>query len=361
MAVSDRNVSKLGSAVGLGDADLVEMYRLVALTRALDERMWVLNRAGRIPFVISGQGHEGAQVGLTWPLRRQHDWIAPFYRSIATCLTFGMSPRDIMTAQYATASDPSSGGRQMPGHYGSREFNLVSVSSPVATQLLHAVGIALAAKVRKTDQVAMTFMGEGSSNQGDVHEGLNFAAIHKLPFVFVVENNGYAISVPSAKELSVVDVADRASGYGIPGVVVDGSDVLACYAAGRDAVDRARNGGGPTLIEAKVTRLTAHSSDDQQTKYRTEEELASEKARDALPRFRAQLADAGVLTPQVEEELAAGIKAAVDDATDYAEAQPDPDPATAMRWVYAEEWPSETPPPWGFGTAGGHAAEHEER
>jgi 2-oxoisovalerate dehydrogenase E1 component alpha subunit len=233
------------------------------------------------------------------------------------------------------------------------------VSSPVATQLLHAVGIALAAKVRKTDQVAMTFMGEGSSNQGDVHEGLNFAAIHKLPFVFVVENNGYAISVPAAKELSVVDVADRASGYGMPGIVVDGSDVLACYRAARDAVDRARSGGGPTLIEAKVTRLTAHSSDDQQTKYRSEEELAAEKARDPLPRFRAQLTEAGVLTPEIEAELAASIKEAVDDATEYAEAQPDPDPTTAMRWVYAEEWPSEAPPAWGFGTAGGHAGEHE--
>jgi 2-oxoisovalerate dehydrogenase E1 component alpha subunit len=318
----------------------------------------VLNRAGRIPFVISGQGHEGAQVAITWPLRRQHDWVAPFYRSIATCLTFGMSPRDIMTAQYATSSDPSSGGRQMPGHYGSREFNLVSVSSPVATQLLHAVGIALAAKVRRTDQVAMTFMGEGSSNQGDVHEGLNFAAIHKLPFVFVVENNGYAISVPAAKELSVADVASRASGYGMPGVVVDGSDVIECYRVASEAVDRARRGDGPTLIEAKVTRLTGHSSDDQQTKYRSEEELASEKARDPLPRFRAQLHDAGILTDAVEERLAAEITAAVHDATEYAESQPDPDPSTAMRWVYAEEWPSEGPPPWGFGTAGGHAEAH---
>ena len=153
----------------------------------------------RIPFVICGQGHEGAQVGIAWALEKGKDWIAPFYRSIATCLTFGMSARDILTAQYATASDPSSGGRQMPGHYGSHEHNIVSVSSPVATQLLHAVGIALAAKIRKTGQVAMTTMGEGSSNQGDVHEGLNFAAIHKLPFVFVVENNGYAISVPSPR------------------------------------------------------------------------------------------------------------------------------------------------------------------
>jgi 2-oxoisovalerate dehydrogenase E1 component alpha subunit len=294
-------------------------------------------------------------VGITWPLRKHHDWVAPFYRSIATGLAFGMSARDIMTAQYATASDPSSGGRQMPGHYGSHEHNLVSVSSPVATQLLHAVGIALAARVRRTDQVAMTFMGEGSSNQGDVHEGLNFAAIHKLPFVFVVENNGYAISVPASKELSVEDVASRASGYGIPGVVVDGTDVLACYRASREAVDRARRGDGPTLIEAKVTRLTAHSSDDQQTKYRSEADLEAGKAMDPLPRFRAQLAEAGILTDDVLGKLATEIIAAVDDATEYAESQPDPDPSTAMKWVFAEDWPSETPPPWGLERGeGGH-------
>ena len=335
MAVTRRNDSQPGAGLGLSEADLIEMYRLVALSRAVDERMWILNRAGRIPFVISGQGHEGAQVGIAWAFEKGHDWITPYYRSIATCLTFGMSARDIMTAQYATASDPSSGGRQMPGHYGNREHNILSVSSPVATQLLHAVGIALAAKIRKTGQVAMASMGEGSSNQGDVHEGLNFAAIHKLPFVFVVENNGYAISVPAAMEVSVPNVADRASGYGIPGVVVDGADVLACYAASREAVARARAGGGPTLIEAKVTRLTGHSSDDQQTKYRSAEELASERGHDALPRFRAQLREAGVLTDEIEARLTTEITAAVHDATEYAEAEADPDPATAMRYVYA--------------------------
>jgi 2-oxoisovalerate dehydrogenase E1 component alpha subunit len=337
MAVTSDKDSHLGAELGLSDADLLEMYHLVALARAVDERMWILNRAGRIPFVISGQGHEGAQVGIAWAFKRGHDWIAPFYRSIATCLTFGMSPRDIMTAQYATASDPSSGGRQMPGHYGSHEHNIVSVSSPVATQLLHAVGIALAAKIRKTGQVAMASMGEGSSNQGDVHEGLNFAAIHKLPFIFVVENNGYAISVPAVMELAIPDVADRASGYGIPGVVVDGSDVLACYGAARDAVARARAGDGPTLIEAKVTRLTGHSSDDQQTKYRSAEELASELGRDALPTFRGQLRDAGVLTDEIEARLMTEIAAAVEDATEYGESQPDPDPETATRYVYADD------------------------
>jgi 2-oxoisovalerate dehydrogenase E1 component alpha subunit len=358
MAVTKATDSSLATSVGLTDEDLVAMYRLVALARALDERMWVLNRAGRIPFVISGQGHEGAQVGITWPLTKGHDWIAPFYRSIATCLTFGMRAQDILTAQYAKAIDLSSGGRQMPGHYGNVANNLVSLSSPVATQMLHAVGIALAAKIRKTGQVAMTSMGEGSSNQGDFHEGLNFAAIHKLPFILCVENNGYAISVPAERQLAVPDVAARASGYGIPGVVVDGSDVLACYRAAKTAVDRARRGEGPTLIEAKVIRLTAHSSDDQQTKYRPEQELADLRSHDALPRFRGELHDAGVLTDEIEATINAEVKAEIDEATDYAENAAEPTPDTAMKWVFAEDWPSETPPAWGFG--GSHGLEGHE-
>ena len=152
--------------------------------------------------------------------------------------------------------------------------------------------------------------------------------------------------MPAEKELSVKDVAVRASGYGIPGVIVDGTDVLACYAAGREAIDRARSGGGPTLIEAKVTRLTAHSSDDQQTKYRTEEDLAEGRAHDPLPIFREQLRGAGVLTDELEAALDAEIAALVEDATDFAEGEADPDPFTAVDHVYAEAWPSEAPPPW---------------
>jgi len=336
----------LAGAFGLADADLLAMFRTMALARALDERMWVLNRSGRAPFVISGQGHEGAQVGIAWPLRRDHDWVAPFYRSIATCLVAGMTPRELMLAQFARASDPSSGGRQMPGHYGHPGHHVVSVSSPVATQILHAAGIALAARIRGVDEVAMAIMGEGSSNQGDVHEALNFAAIHRLPFVFVVENNGYAISVPAEKQLSVKDVAARAAAYGIPGVVVDGTDVLGCYAAAREAVDRARRGVGPSLIEAKVTRLTGHSSDDQQTKYRSEEELAETRARDPLPIFRARLRDAGVLDDAAEAALAREVTAAVEDATSFAEAEPDPDPSTGVDHVYGDPAAAEPPPPW---------------
>ncbi len=181
-----------------------------------------------------------------------------------------MTPRDIMIAQFARADDPSApADGRCPATTARPSHHVLSTSSPVATQLLHAVGIALAAKIRGTGQVALTELGEGSSNQGDFHEGLNFAGIHHLPVVFVVENNGYAISVPMALRVGRADIAMRAAGYAMPGVVVDGGDVLACYRAGREAIDRARRGDGPTLIEAKVMRLTAHSSDDQQTKYRS--------------------------------------------------------------------------------------------
>ncbi len=332
-------IGRLAESVGLTDEDLVQMYRRVALARAIDERMWVLNRAGRVPFVISGQGHEGAQVGIISALRQDFDWLVPYYRSVAGVLTFGMTPREILLAQYAKAVDPSSGGRQMPGHYGSAAHNIVSTSSPVATQILHAVGIALAAQIRRTGQVALTEMGEGAANQGDVHEALNFAGIRKLPVITVIENNGYAISVPASKQSAVIDFATRAAGYGIAGLVVDGADVLGCYRAGREAVERARRGEGATLIEAKVTRLTAHSSDDQQTKYRTSEELEQEKLRDPLPCFREQLLEAGVLTSELVDRIAADNVTAVNDATDWAEQQADPSVESATWYVYAEDHP----------------------
>ena len=215
------------AALGLSDADVLDMYRGMLLARAVDERMWLMQRAGKIAFIISVQGHEGAQVATSWPMRRGHDWMAPFYRSIASALTFGMSAEDIITAHLAKGDDVSSGGRQMPGHYGGAPYNIVSLSSPVGTQVLHAVGIAMGAWVRGDDVVAMTQFGEGTANQGEVHEAMNFAGVHKLPVIFVCENNGYAISVPLERQVAGGSVAARAAGYGMPGVVVDGTDPLA--------------------------------------------------------------------------------------------------------------------------------------
>jgi 2-oxoisovalerate dehydrogenase E1 component alpha subunit len=306
----------------------------------------VLNRSGRVHFVISGQGHEGAEAGVTAALTPGRDWLLPYYRSMTGVMAMGMTPRDVFLHQFGKADDPGSGGRQMPSHYGHAGHRIFTSSSPVGTQILHAAGIALAAKLRGVPEVALVAMGEGSANQGDVHEALNFAGIHRLPMILLVENNGYAISVPAELQTAVRDVAIRAAGYAMPGVVVDGSDVIGCYLAARAAVARALAGDGPTVIEAKVTRLTGHSSDDQQTKYRSAEELDAQRARDPLPRFRDELRAAGLLDASTEAGIAAEVAAAVDDATDFAEASPDPDPSTLLLHVYAEPGdPVPGPPP----------------
>jgi 2-oxoisovalerate dehydrogenase E1 component alpha subunit len=323
--------------LGLSDEDVLAMYRAMLLARAVDERMWLMQRAGKIAFIISGQGHEGAQVGLTWPMRRNLDWLAPYYRSIASALTFGMTAEDIITAHLAKGDDVSSGGRQMPGHYGGAPYNIVSLSSPVGTQVLHAVGIAMGGWVKGDDVVALTSFGEGTANQGEVHEAMNFAGVHRLPVIFVCENNGYAISVPLDKQVGGGRVAIRAEGYGFPGVTVDGGDVLGSYAAAKQAHERARRGEGPTLIEAKVVRLTSHSSDDDQRRYRDPAEVEALKEHDPVLIFARQLREMSLLTEEADERMRAEVKAEVNEASKRAEARPDPDPETAHLHVYAKE------------------------
>ncbi len=325
--------------LGLSDDDVLAMYRAMLLARAVDERMWLMQRAGKIAFIISGQGHEGAQVATSWPMRRGQDWMAPYYRSIASTLAFGMSAEDIVTAHLAKGDDVSSGGRQMPGHYGGAPYNIVSLSSPVGTQVLHAVGIAMGAWVRGDDVVTMTQFGEGTSNQGEIHEAMNFAGVHNLPVIFVCENNGYAISVPLDRQVAGGSVAARAAGYGMPGVVVDGGDVLACYAAAKEAHERARRGEGPTLIEARVVRLTSHSSDDDQRRYRDPAEVESLKEHDPIPTFATTLRESGVLTDEVDDQLRADVKAEVNEASKRAEARPEPTADDAHERVYAEPIP----------------------
>lgn len=337
MAARDTRVAEARhEALGLTTDQLLDMYFQLALARALDERMWVLQRAGLVPFVISGQGHEGAQVGIMWATDRERDWLVPYYRSLAACLVKGMTPRDLMLGLFARDGDPSSGGRQMPAHWAHAARRIFTTSSPVATQYLHAAGIAYAAKLRGTGELAVASMGEGSTSQGDWHEALNFAGIHKLPVIFMVENNRYAISVPIRLQMGVPDVAARAQGYGFPGVVVDGSDVLACYAAAREAVRRARAGEGPTLIECKVERLTAHSSEDSQEKYRPTDDIEASRSKDPLVVFKHYLEQAGILDEARYTQIHSRVKAEVTDATDFAEARPMPDPATLTRHVFRE-------------------------
>jgi 2-oxoisovalerate dehydrogenase E1 component alpha subunit len=321
---------------GLTRDRLRAMYRDMLLGRLLDQRVLVLNRQGRAPFAISGQGHEGAQVGVGYALRRDYDWIIPYYRDISLVLVMGMEPRDQLLAALAKAGDPNSGARQMPAHYSSRRHNIVTGGSPVATQILHAVGVAQAFKYRGEDRVVVATVGEGGTSEGDWHEGLNWAAIHRLPVIFLVENNGFAISVPQSLQMAVGHVADRAAGYGMPGVSVDGGDVLAVYRAASEAVDRARRGGGPTLLEAACVRLQSHSSDDDQRRYRSAEDLAEMRRHDPLERFRADLESSSILADGEAEQIRQECQSLIDEAQAEADQAPAPDPDTALRYVYGE-------------------------
>lgn len=322
--------------LGLSDEQVLEMFRTMLLARKIDERMWLLNRAGKIPFVISCQGQEAAQVGAAFALDREKDYALPYYRDMGVVLAFGMTAKELMLSAFAKAGDPNSGGRQMPGHFGQKKNRIVTGSSPVTTQVPHAVGIALAGKMEKKDLVTFVTFGEGSSNQGDFHEGANFAGVHKLPIIFMCENNKYAISIPVEKQLACKNVSDRAIGYGMPGYTIDGNDPLAVYKAVKEAADRGRRGEGPTLIETVSYRLTAHSSDDDDRVYRDKEEVEEAKKKDSIITFAAYLKEAGVLTEESEKQMLDEIMHIVNEATEYAENAPYAAPEDALKHVYAE-------------------------
>ena len=322
--------------VGLTADCLLEMYKTMLLARRIDERMWLLNRSGKIPFVISCQGQEAAQVGAAFALDTQKDYVLPYYRDVGVVLTFGMSAKELMLSAFAKAEDPNSGGRQMPGHFGKRNCRIVTGSSPVTTQVPHAVGIALAGQMDGKDLVTFVTFGEGSSNQGDFHEGANFAGVHKLPVIFMCENNKYAISVPIEKQLACEKVSDRAIGYGMPGVTVNGNDPIGVYGAVKAAVDRARKGEGPSLIETITYRLTAHSSDDDDRAYRAQDEVVEAKANDPLLTFSAYLKEFAILNDELEQEIHAEVMRTVNEATEYAENAPYASPESALDYVYGE-------------------------
>lgn len=323
--------------LGLTKQDLGAIYETMVRARKIDERMWKLNRAGKIPFVVSCQGQEAAQVGAAFALEKGTDYILPYYRDVAVVLHFGQTARDLMLSAFAKAEDPNSGGRQMPGHFGSKQHRIVTGSSPVTTQVPHAVGVALAAKLKKEELVTFVSFGEGSSNQGDFHEGANFAGVHKLPVILFCENNKYAISVPLSKQLACERVSDRAKGYGMPGVTVDGTDPIAVYVAVKEARARALRGEGPTLIEAEVERLVPHSSDDDDKAYRSVEELADLKNRDGNQLFRKRLIEDGVMTEEELAEIEANVDREVNEATAYADKAPYASPESTMDHVYEGE------------------------
>jgi 2-oxoisovalerate dehydrogenase E1 component alpha subunit len=315
---------------------LLGMYRTMVMARAVDERMWLLQRQGAIAFTIPCKGQEAAQVGAVAAFDASKDWFYPYYRDVGVILALGFTPRQVFAGGFGRADDPTSGGRQMPYHWSLPKVRIVTQSSPVATQIPQAAGTAMALQLRGEDGAVFCSFGEGSTSKGDFHEGVNFAAVRKAPVVFFCENNQYAISVPLDKQMAVHSVADRATAYGIPGETVDGNDVLATHAVVRRAVERARAGEGPTLIEARTYRLMAHSSGDDDRNYRTREEIAEWAKRDPILRFKEQLIARGVLDEARDKALRAEVADRVDADTDAAEQAPGPEVSDAMRFVYAE-------------------------
>jgi 2-oxoisovalerate dehydrogenase E1 component alpha subunit len=326
-------------ALGLGRDDLLAMYRVMITARLLDEAALRQNRMGRAPFVVPAEGHEACQVGTAWPMRKGTDVWLPYYRDLAVVLTAGMTPYEVFLGVFAKAEDPSSGGRQMPSHWGHARLGIISGSSPIATQLPHAAGIAYAARYRGEDVVVGCWFGDGATSEGDWHEGINFAGVHKLPVIFVCENNHYAISVPQSKQMAIEDVADRARGYGFPGIVVDGNDVLACYSAMKTAHERARAGDGPTLIECKTYRFLGHTSDDDDKTYRRRDEVEEARHRDPLQVFGEYLRTHDVLDDVGAEAMRSEVKGEIDVAIADAWSAADPEPGSALRHVFEEPAP----------------------
>jgi len=314
--------------------EFLQLYRWMCTAKALDDRMHILVKQGRAPFVGSSRGHEGIQVASTAALGRD-DWLVPHYRGLANAVVRGLTMKEWMLAVFAKAADPLSGGRNIPGGcYSYRALKIAPVSQVVASWIPKAAGIAYASKLAGDGAVTLCTFGDGATSQGDFHEGVSFAAVHRLPVVFVCENNSYAISVPIRLQMANPNVAERAAGYGISGVTVDGTDVPACFAACREAVDRARQGGGPTLIDAKIWRINSHTSEDNHLKYRSRDEIEEAARHDPVSRFRAWLVDRGWIALEEAARLEAASDHEASDAADWAEQQDDPEAAEATSHVF---------------------------
>jgi 2-oxoisovalerate dehydrogenase E1 component alpha subunit len=324
-----------GPAPGLSRVEALAAYTTICRARLLDDRRFLLNRTGAIAFVISPRGHEVAQVAAITALQPGRDRFCLYYRDFAAALACGFTSAELMLSAFARADDPSSGGRQTPGNFGSRRRGVVIGSSPVGPQIPKAAGIGLALKWKGEGALCFVSFGEGATSQGDFHEGLNFAAIHRCPVIFFCENNHWAISVPEALQVAG-GVAARASGYGIPGVRVPGDDFFAVHRVVAEAARRARAGEGPTLVEVQLLRLQSHSTDDDQRSYRDPAELAAEAERDPIPAFRRALVELGWLEEEEERRIRAELEEEIDAATALAETAPDPDPASLGRHVYAD-------------------------
>jgi 2-oxoisovalerate dehydrogenase E1 component alpha subunit len=327
-----------GHDPGMSDAELVHCYRTMMRTRVFDDTCMKLQRSGRIGFSIPNKGIEGTQVGAACALRKT-DWFFPSYRDFGMALYHGVAMLDMMHNMYGDAQD-SARGRQMPVHFSfsppAQPIRFFSISSPIGTQIPQAVGAAYAARFRGSDDVVLASFGDGGTSSLGFHSGMNFAGVWKAPVVFLCQNNGWAISCSAERQTASETYAIKAKAYGMPGVRVDGNDLLAVRQAVLEAADRARSGKGPSLIEAVTYRMGGHSTSDDPTKYVPKETLAEWEQRDPIHRFERFLGRKKIWDESLREKLLAEATEEVGEAARVAQSTPRPGLETIFSDVYAQ-------------------------
>ncbi|MHB8701353.1 MAG: pyruvate dehydrogenase (acetyl-transferring) E1 component subunit alpha [Nitrososphaerales archaeon] len=328
------NVVNKSEEPALSEQDLKTMYRAMLATRMLDVKALGMQRQGRIGFYVPCSGQEATQVGSSFALREE-DWTLPTYRDTGVVILRGISMKTIFDHLMGNSRDLMF-GRQMPNHWGFKNINFVSIASTIAAHLPVATGIAMAIKMRKETKVVMAYHGDGATSEGDFHCAYNFAGVYKSPIVFICENNGWAISLPSTMQTASRTFAEKAEAYGFKGLRVDGNDVLAVYKASKEAVDNARKGGGPTMIECLTYRMGPHSTSDDPNRYRTKEEIEAWKRKDPIERFRSYLVTKGYWSQDYETQVKAEIEQEINSAIQEAERISPPVIDSMFSDVYSE-------------------------
>jgi len=326
---------------GFQKKEILQVYENMVLSRMLDEKMAILLRQGKGFFHMACSGHEAAQTAAAFNLRSAKDWFYPYYRDSAFTVGLGMTAKDHLLAFFAKSDDPSSGGRQMPHHYGKRDLNIVTQSSPTGTQYLQAVGCAMACKLNKKKEVVYVSSGEGTTSQGDFHEALNWSSREKLPVIFHIQDNDYAISVHISEQISGESIFSMVSGYQhLARFDVDGSDYFETHLAFKKAIDRARKGMGPAVIVSHVDRLKPHSSSDDHLKYRTKKEITEMEKNDPIKKFADECIANKIIKIEELDKLDKKLKNQVENDADWAESKDHPDSASATNHIYSENSPN---------------------
>jgi 2-oxoisovalerate dehydrogenase E1 component len=320
---------------GLSKEELINVYRIMLLSRRMDEKQETLFKQGKIFFHVGGSGHEAAQIAAATALKPGYDWAFPYYRDQAFVLKYGITPEELFLAALHRAGDPASGSRQMPGHFGKKDIRIVSQSSPTGTQYLQAVGVALAIKKDMGDEIVYVSSGEGATSEGEFFEAVNWAAREALPVIFFIQDNKLAISVPVTTQTAGGSICEATKGFkGLERFQCDGTDVAETFAVMQKAVQRAREKKCPSLIQAHVVRLSPHSSSDDPKKYRKAEDIEQDLKRDPVLRLTRFLIEQGYLGENELMEMREEVKHAVESAAEWAENQPLPDPLTVLQHVY---------------------------